>query len=92
MEITVNDLRRAVSYVNRGNGLCDFNGISDEEFLNYDFSNDLKMGNIRVINVVEELQRIHDIDFPPEELRKVEDGTIRTFMNIVNDFLSKKAG
>lgn len=87
-KLTIKDLKRAIVYVNQGNeGAKDVQNISDEELLNCKFGKDLHMGNIRVANVIIELQRIHGIELPMGELKVGADDTVKSFLDAINESL-----
>ncbi|MBQ9271424.1 MAG: hypothetical protein IJ218_04075 [Alphaproteobacteria bacterium] len=81
-EITINDVRRAISYVG-----FDARKWSDEKLLGADFIRDLDMGNIRVANVSIEIQRIHNISLPPEMFQQMKENTVGAFLKAANDCL-----
>ena len=85
-KITINDVRRAVSYV----GETDVLNWSDEKLLKADFLHDLNMGNIRVANVSIEIQRTYNISLPPELFRQMPDNTVRSFIEAANFYLSAR--
>ena len=65
--ITIQDMKRAISYVRKGRENAEnWDTISDEDFLKLDFVKDLHMGNIRLVNVIFELQKNHNITLPVE--------------------------
>ena len=91
MEVTVRDFRRAVSYVYKNGVSVDyFAQLSDEDFLKLDLSKELQMGNIRVHNVIVELERIHNIWLPLELYQLVPNNTVGAFMSAVNQCLTSK--
>lgn len=91
--ITVNDMRRAVSYVFRSGVSVDaFVDMSDADFLKLDLGKDLQMGNIRFHNIVVELERVHNIGLPLELYKLVPDNTVGALMNTVNRYLEQKNG
>ena len=88
--ITVNDLRHAVMYVANQSGKINLQNVSNEDLLKLDFVNDLKFGNIRLINVATELKHMLNIDFPAEVLRTRTDDTVGAFLNTLNNYLDKE--
>ena len=86
---TVDDMRRAVSYVNNGNVCVNLKDVSDEDFLACDFLRDLQMGNIREVNVVIELSRVHGLDLPLEIYANVRDNTVGALMDSINEFIER---
>lgn len=87
-KLTIKDLKHAIVYVNQGNeGAKNVQNISDEEFLNCKFGKDLHMGNIRVANVIIELQRIHGIELLMGELKVGADDTVKSFLDAINESL-----
>lgn len=87
-KLTIKDLKRAIVYVNQGNkGAKNVQNISDEEFLSCKFGKDLHMGNIRVANVIIELQRIHGIELSMGELKVGADDTVKSFFDAINESL-----
>jgi len=90
-KITIKDVRHAILYVCKGNEpIKNIQDFSDEDLLNLDLYSDLQMGNIRMANIVVELQRIYGLTFPWEIFRAMADSRVRTFMNTINHFLSDK--
>lgn len=90
-KIKVKDLRCAVSYILRNGADVDqFDELSDEEFLKLDFCKDLKMGNIRVLNVVIELERVYDFNLSLEVLSTIPDNTIGALFDTINRYLTQK--
>ena len=86
--IIIQDVRRAISYVNMAGTHIDIlRDVSDEQLLTKDFTKDLNMGNIRVANVLIELERIHNLCVPLEIFHKMQDNTVGTFMNTLNSYL-----
>lgn len=90
-KIKVKDLRCAVSYILRNGADVDqFDELSDEEFLKLDFCKDLKMGNIRVLNVVIELERVYDFNLSLDVLSTIPDNTIGALFDTINRYLTQK--
>lgn len=86
MEITIKDLKRVIVYVNQGNERArDVQNVSEEELLNCKLGEDLHMGNIRVANMIIELQRIHGVEFSFEKLRVGKDDTVKSFLMAINE-------
>ena len=82
-------MRRAITYVGMSGTHKDIVAeFNDEQLLAKDFTKDLNMGNIRVANVLIELERIHNLDIPMEMFRKMPDNTVGAFMNTVNGYLN----
>lgn len=69
-----------------GNPLQD---VSDDDLRNYDFERDLHMGNIRVVSVFIELQRIHDLDLPMDLFKTLPDNTVGSLLNAINKYLGE---
>ena len=90
MDITVEDLRFAISYVyKKGVNVDYFADLTDAELLKLDFSKNLQMGNIRVLNVIIELERIHNLGLPLELYRLVNDNTVGALKKAINRYLNK---
>jgi len=90
-QITIKDVRRAITYVGMSGEHVDIlRDVSDEQLLASDFTKDFKMGNIRVVNVLVELERIYNLCVPVEVFKTMTDNTVGTFMNAVNKYLSEK--
>ena len=88
-QITIKDMRRAITYVGMSGTHKDITAeFNDEQLLAQDFTKDLNMGNIRVANVLIELERIHNLDIPMEMFRKMPDNTVGAFLNTVNGYLN----
>ena len=88
-KITVKDMRAAIKYICQNDGI-NLDALSDEELLNSDFSRDLNIGNIRFINIVCELQKVHDFSLPYGLMRERPDNTVRSCIDAMNAYLSKK--
>jgi len=89
-QISIKDVRRAILHVDQGNsGIPNLQDVPDEELLDYSFLNDLHMGNIRVTNVVADLQKHNDFELPFEVLRKRPDDKVKTFMDAINLYLKE---
>lgn len=87
-KITVNDMRRAISYVNNGNCVIgDLRDVSDEDLCACDFLKDLKMGNIRKANVPIQLMRRYNIGLPLEIFHNAKDNTVGGLMDAINEYL-----
>lgn len=90
-QITIKDVRRAITYVGMSGEHKDILvDVTDEQLLTKDFQKDLKMGNIRVVNVLVELERIHDLCIPLEVFHAVPDNTVGSFMNAINENLRSR--
>ena len=88
--ITIKDMRRAISYVGKGRENAEnWDGVSDEVFLNLDFCGDLHMGNIRMVNVIIELQRVNNVCLPFDVFRVSPDNRIKSFMDTVNRYIAQ---
>lgn len=90
-KITVNELKQAVSYVlQSGTKNVAWEKMTDDDFLKLDFSKDLHMGNIRIYNVVIELERSHNLCLPAEFFKLVSDDTVGALMEAINRYLEQK--
>lgn len=90
-KITIQDMRRALLYVNTEKARNEYlHDLPDEDLLKLDFSKDLQMGNIRLTNIVIELERVHSLSLPLDIFRKVPNNTVGAFMKTVNQFLSTR--
>lgn len=88
--ITLQDLRRAISYVKNSKRTDNLlQDVPDADLLNYDFERDLHMGNIRVVNVFIELQRIHGLDLPMDLFKTMPDNTVGSLMNAINQYIDE---
>ena len=88
-QITIKDVRRAITYVGMSGTHKDILvDITDEQLPAKDFTKDLNMGNIRIANVLIELERIHKLNVPVEMFRKIPDNTVGSFMNAINGYLN----
>ncbi len=87
-KITISEMRNAIGYVQGcGNQLHE---ISDEKLMKSDFMQDFGMGNIRLANVVVELERIYNISFPRELFQQVKDGTVGALLEVLNRYIEEK--
>ncbi|MBR1825759.1 MAG: hypothetical protein IJ770_04140 [Alphaproteobacteria bacterium] len=84
MEITISDVRRAISYGHD----CGIEEMSDEELLACDFMKDFNFGNIRVANIAMDLQRMYNIFLPVEFFQDMKDNTVRSFIEAANKYLT----
>ena len=88
-QITIKDVRRAITYVGMSGTHKDILvDITDEQLPAKDFTKDLNMGNIRVANVLIELERIHNLDIPMDVFKTMPDNTVGSFLNSVNGYLN----
>lgn len=88
-KISIKDMRSAVSYVYKtGVNVDHFYRMTDEDFLKLRLNKDLKMGNIRVLNVVIELERIHNLGLPVELYQQVQDDTVGALFNTIKGYLA----
>lgn len=90
IQISLHDLRRAIDYVKKSDcAKSPIQDVSDADLLKLDFEKDLHMGNIRVINVVIELQRIHNLDLSMDFFKEMPDNTVGSLMNAINRQLNQ---
>ena len=90
VQISLQDLRRAIAYVKKSEcAQSPVQDVSDADLLKLDFEKDLHMGNIRVINVVVELQRIHNLDLSMDFFKEMPDNTVGSLMNAINRQLNQ---
>jgi hypothetical protein len=91
--ITIKDMRHAIMYVNNGNDCAAKNlqDASDEQLLNYDFIRDLNMGNIRLTNVLIELQRIHNLTLPMDICKIVPNDSVKALLVTINQYIEGEA-
>ena len=87
-KITVKDVKAVIMYVCQNDGI-NLDNVSDEELLEYDFVRNLNIGNIRLINIIGQLQQVKGFRMPYEVLRQRADDTIGEFINTINAYLSK---
>lgn len=91
-KITVEDMRRAISYVNNGNCVIgDLRDVADEDLLNCDFLRDLKMGNIRKANIPIKLMRMYNLHLPLDVFHNTKDDTVGALMESINQCLNETA-
>ncbi len=91
-KITVKDMRQAIVYVDNGNYVGNLNDLADDDLLACDFGRDLKMGNIRVANVVIELERRNQwLDFSWETFNKTRDNTVGALLDAINQHIDETA-
>ena len=91
-KITVNDLRLALMHAQGGlvnKGIVA--DISDEDLLKKDFNKDFHFGNIRVLNVIIELERMYGFCLPLDLFKTQADNTVGSLLDIINKHLSKIA-
>lgn len=89
-KITIEELKRAIVHVDRGNSsIQNLGDVPDEAFFNYDLVRDLRIGNIRLTNVINELHRHHDFDLPIDIFRKMPDDKVKTLMDTINNYLKE---
>lgn len=88
MSITIQDVRRAISYVNMSGAHVDvLLGIDNEQLLAKDFAKDFGMGNIRFADVLIELERIHGVSIPMNIATMMKDNTVGSFLTAVNHYI-----
>ena len=89
-QITLQDLKSAVLYVQKSEvAPVSLQNVSDEAFAKFDFGKDLHMGNIRVVNVLVEVQRVYNLDLPMAIFKKMPDNTVGSMLNAINAELAK---
>ena len=89
--ITIQEVRHAILYAcQKTESVGKLQDITDEALLKIDFSRDLNIGNIRMANIVIELQRIHALSFPLDIFRSMPDNTVKSFIDtIINQYISQ---
>lgn len=86
--ITIKDIRRAISYVNMGGKHVDIlRDVTDEQLLAKDFAKDFGMGNIRFANVLIELERLHNLSIPMNIATMTADNTVGAFLTAANQYI-----
>ena len=91
-KITIQDMKAAVNYVNNGNYVGNVMDIADEDFAACDFGRDLKMGNIRVANVIIELERRNNgLRIPHEILKEAPGNTVADMLEAINKHIDETA-
>lgn len=89
-ELNINDLRRAIMYVVKSSELpVDLANISDEKLSKMDFLHDLRMGNIRVVNVLVLLNRIHDLDLSMDVFNRMPNNTVEELLHSINEHIKE---
>lgn len=83
-EITVKDVRDAITYVQN---LRSDLPLTDEQLMKADFLKDLGMGNIRVVNVFNEVQRRRGVFLPIAMFAKMKNNTVGEFIRAANEFM-----
>lgn len=86
-KLTLNDLREAIAYVTKSDSAharVSVRNVPDEELVKYDFSKDLHMGNIRVYNVLVQLQQHHGLNLPLDVFLNMKDNTVGAMLAAVN--------
>lgn len=91
-KLTVKDMRQAIVYVNNGNYVGNLNDLTDDDLLACDFGRDLKMGNIRVANVMIELERRNNgLRIPHEILKEASGNTVADMLETINKHIDETA-
>lgn len=86
--ITISDIRRAITYVNMSGEHVDIlRDVTDEQLLAKDFVKDWNMGNIRIADVLIELERIHNIRIPMDIFRMTSDNTVGALLTALNQYI-----
>ena len=86
--ITIYDVRRAISYVNMSGQHVDvLLDVDDKQLLAKDFFKDFGMGNIRFANVLIELERINNIRIPMNIATMMSDNTVGAFLTAANQYI-----
>jgi len=89
-ELNINDLRRAIMYVVKSSELpVDLANTSDEKLSKMDFLHDLRMGNIRVVNVLVLLNRIHDLDLSMDVFNHMPNNTVEELLHSINEHIKE---
>lgn len=91
-KLTLKDLRTAIAYVLKSDDAhasASIQDVSDEELAKYDFGKDLHMGNIRVFNVIIQLQQIHNLNLSMDVFLGMKDNTVAAMLEAVNVQLGK---
>jgi len=83
-EITIKDVRDAIAYVQN---LRSDLPLTDEQLMKADFLNDLGMGNIRVVNVFNEVQRRLGVFLPVVLFENMKNNTVGEFIRAANEFM-----
>ena len=82
--ISVADLRRAITYIQDGSQKPNLQSLSDEEFLNCDFIKDLGITDALLPNIVLDLRRNYHLNLPLEIFKVISNNTVRSFLEAVN--------
>ncbi|MBO6290336.1 MAG: hypothetical protein J6N45_08450 [Alphaproteobacteria bacterium] len=85
--ISIKEVRNAIAYVCQNDGLG-LQNISDEKLVKLDFVKDLNIGNVRLVNIAIELQRVYNFSLPWGVFRTRKDDTVGTFLSTINKHLS----
>lgn len=83
-EITIKDVRDAIVYVQN---LRSDLPLTDEQLMKADFLDDLGMGNIRTINVYNEVQRRCGVSLPVVLFKNMKNNTVGEFLRAANEFM-----
>lgn len=80
------DVKRAVAYVtNRDDRqMQKLKNLSDEEFLDCDFTRDLGISKINLTDIVSDLRRNFHINLPLDMFKVIANNTVRAFIDAVN--------
>lgn len=90
-KLTVSEIRHAVNYVLQDSAKIEMlEKMTDDDFLKIDFCKDLQMGNIRIHNVMIELERFYNLCLPIEFYKLVADDTVNALMEAINYLLAQK--
>ena len=80
------DVKRAVAYVTNQDDrqMQKLQNLSDEEFLNCDFTRDLGISKINLSDIVSDLRRNFHINLPLDMFKVIANNTVRAFIEAVN--------
>ena len=82
--ISVADLRRAVTYIQDSSRIPHLQSLSDEEFLNCDFIKDLGIADAHLPDIVLDLRQHYHLNLPLEIFKVISNNTVRSFLEAVN--------
>lgn len=88
-ELTVQDLRKAISNMNDEELSSMVEELSDEDFLEAEFMEDLSMDSLDVIEMTMEIEREHAIQIPDNayERMRIRGGTVKVLLDTYNENL-----
>ena len=86
--VTLKDFREAILYISDSESVSHLVKEANDDVLEkFDFWQDLHMGNVRILNVVIQLERTYNLNLPIEVYKKY-DGTVGSLRDAINSYIN----